>query len=62
MKWEYKIIVLEYTYPPHGPEEEFNRLGQDGWELVQVKFESSRWTVILKRFIIENINKIHAIT
>lgn len=59
MKWEYKVLILEFTYPPSGPEQEFNRLGEEGWELCGLKLESNRWTVIFKRFRVEDVvNKI----
>ena len=34
VKWEYRIITRDAADDPHGQQEELNRLGADGWELV----------------------------
>ncbi len=36
MKYKYKIYKVKPTDYPEHIEEEFNRLGNDGWELINV--------------------------
>ena len=36
MKYKYKIFKQKYTDYPYRVEEELSRIGEDGWELVNV--------------------------
>ena len=36
MKYKYKIFKQKYTDYPYRVEEELTRIGEDGWELVNV--------------------------
>ncbi len=36
-RWEYKVEMFSLLVnPPYGPEDDFNALGEEGWELVAV--------------------------
>jgi|CXWL01.1.fsa_nt_gi hypothetical protein len=53
MKWEYKVV---FTYDYRHVENEFNKLGLEGWELVSVRVGKyvDDTLIVFKRRLIES--------
>jgi hypothetical protein len=60
-QFEYKVIKLDSTDYPSTREEELNKLGKDGWEVIQILanvegyFKYPSATIYLKRKKLNNI-------
>ncbi len=47
-KWEYKTLWLK-LWETKGHEEQLNKLGNDGWELVNIAVHKSKYCAFFKR-------------
>lgn len=43
-KWEYKIVKMGLFFNLKKKEDELNRMGEQGWELLNVDSHSIYWT------------------